>query len=357
MKRILRVLPQVIGVGLIVTILWIVGWEDTVTGADGTTVHGRVIESDDTHAVVRTDSGVVRVPIEDARSVRSGLRASAISLWRNPGLASLGVLAHLLALLATFLRWAVLLRGADLATPLADCVRVGWVGHFFASIIPGGVAGGDVVRSVYIARTHSGRKTRAVLTVWLDRIIGLAMLCAIAAVAVLLSPKGTRFDAARTIVLVLLGLFGIVCLGLLSRRLRRMFNFANWVGRLPMQHVVEEVRLAFNVFSDKKGSVILALLVALGGHGMFLLAFYFYGRAIGIELPMLALFVAVPVAQIMAAIPGLPGGWGVGDFAMFFFMPAAGVPAGLAVALSFLYRLNHTLLSLPGGLLLGRYGK
>ena len=57
--------------------------------------------------------------------------------------------------------------------------------------------------------------------------------------------------------------------------------------------------------------------------------------------------VAIPVAQILAAIPGLPGGWGVGDLAFFLCLPAVGVPPGQAVALFVTYCVAHTVISLP----------
>ena len=59
----------------------------------------------------------------------------------------------------------------------------------------------------------------------------------------------------------------------------------------------------------------------------------------------------MPVAQMAGNIPGLPAGWGFGDMAFYFFLPAAGVPVSIAVSLSFAYRAVFMLLSLPGGLL------
>jgi uncharacterized membrane protein YbhN (UPF0104 family) len=87
---------------------------------------------------------------------------------------------------------------------------------------------------------------------------------------------------------------------------------------------------------------------------LLLVAFYFYAGALGSWLTLLAVGAAIPVAQILSAIPGLPGGWGIGDYAYLTFLPAAGVAPATAVALSFTYRTLHTLLSVPGALMLGR---
>ena len=73
-------------------------------------------------------------------------------------------------------------------------------------------------------------------------------------------------------------------------------------------------------------------------------------RDTGERVTARARYCGILASRLTPAIPALPGGWGVGDAAFFAFLPAAGVPAGKAVALSLTYRLVHTLLSLPGGL-------
>jgi uncharacterized membrane protein YbhN (UPF0104 family) len=51
----------------------------------------------------------------------------------------------------------------------------------------------------------------------------------------------------------------------------------------------------------------------------------------------------------VSAVPGLPGGFGVGDLAFVALLPDAGVPAGTALALSFTYKTVHLLVALPAG--------
>ena len=108
------------------------------------------------------------------------------------------------------------------------------------------------------------------------------------------------------------------------------------------------------LYRDRPRYVVATLVTSFIGHFVILASFWAYGTALGARMDQYALFLAIPIAQIVSSIPGLPGGWGVGDFAFFFFLPAVGVPAGLAVALSFVYRASQTLLGLPGGLMLTR---
>jgi uncharacterized membrane protein YbhN (UPF0104 family) len=330
-----RLLAQGTGLVLIALVLWLVGWNDTVTDAGGTTHAGRVVSVTPSEAVFRDGR---RIPIEDERAVRRGLGGALASLGRSPWLFLAGVGLHLASLLLTFFRWGILLRGANLPTPLREVFRLGWVGHFLSNVVPGGVAGGDLIKSVYIARAHPERKTRAVVTVVMDRFLGLAAICAIAAAAVLLAPQLAQ--AAEMIGWIVAALGA----GALAAFLLR--------NRLPHTGVLGEVRLALETYRKAPRSLAVAAAVALCNNALVLAAFLFYGRAVGVELSLLAVGAAVPVAQMLSAVPALPGGWGVGDFAFYFFLPLAGVPAGLAVALSFVFRLSHTVLSLPGGLML-----
>ena len=348
MSRRVRIAAQVLGLGLIALVLWLVGWNDSVVGLDGREHRGRILERGPDFVRIETEQGLERVPVADATKARSGLRGSLVALGHNPKTALSGLALHFLALFAAFVRWHVLLAGADLKTPLRETMRLTWVGNFFATVVPGGVTAGDVIKSVYIARTHGDRKTRAVLTVWLDRIIGMVMLCVIAAAAALTAPADSRIASAQPVILAVLGI------SLVGVALLFWPRFAWLLEKLPFQGVVEEFRLALRVYRSRPAPLVWAGILSLVSHGFSLSAFFFYARAMDMDLSLLAVGAAIPVAQMMAAIPGLPGGWGTGELAMFFFLPAAGVPAAGAVALSITYRAAHTLLCLPGGLMLSK---
>ncbi|MHC4548095.1 MAG: lysylphosphatidylglycerol synthase transmembrane domain-containing protein [Planctomycetota bacterium] len=353
-RRLPRLLARAVGVLLIGVVLYLVGWNDRVTDREGTEHVGRIVARSDHEVVLRTGAGEQRIPIEDPRAVRDGLASAFATLARRPHLALLGALLHLLGMLTTFYRWHVLLAGADLATPLGAVCRFGWIAQFMASVLPGGITAGDLVKAFYVARTHDDRKTRAVVTIFVDRVVGLLALCFIACAAVFFAPMGSRLATARGIILGILaaGVAGTVLM--LSARVRHRLRLTHLLRRLPFQTVVREAEQAVEIYGRRPGVVAGGLLLSVFGHGCFLGAIYFYGAALGEWMSVIAIGVAVPVAQILSAIPALPGGWGVGDFAFFTFLPEAGVAAATAVAVSFTYRLLQTLLALPGGLWLGR---
>src|SRR4051812_36037801 len=66
------------------------------------------------------------------------------------------------AALSTFVRWWLLVRAVGLDFRLADGVRLGLVGYFFNTFLPGSV-GGDFVKAWHIAREQN-RRAGAVAT-------------------------------------------------------------------------------------------------------------------------------------------------------------------------------------------------
>src|SRR5262249_13869397 len=113
-------------------------------------------------------------------------------VWRNwypspdgnsPGLVTLlskqvhwasllcGAALYLPGLFLQFFRWYVLVRAQSLPFTVSNAIRLGLIGFFFNSVLPGSV-GGDLVKAAFIAKEQE-RKTVAVATVLIDRAIGL----------------------------------------------------------------------------------------------------------------------------------------------------------------------------------------
>ena len=82
-----------------------------------------------------------------------------------------GTLLFATGVLLTLIRWYLLVRCQGLPLTLGNAIRLGLIGCFFNLILLGSV-GGDVVKAAALAREQS-RRTVAVATVIMDRIIGL----------------------------------------------------------------------------------------------------------------------------------------------------------------------------------------
>ncbi|MHC4847755.1 MAG: lysylphosphatidylglycerol synthase transmembrane domain-containing protein [Planctomycetota bacterium] len=342
-------LGRAAGLGLIVVVLSLVGWADRVTDTEADEHTGRVVDVTETTATF-ADGSVV--PIDGVGEVKRGLRGPFLALLENPVPAVAGLLIHLFALFIIGLRWAILLRGANLPLPIRSVLRLHWVGHFLGTVVPGGLASGDVIKSLYVAHEHHCTRTRALVTAFTDRVLALLVLGVLACVALMAGPEGLQVETARTVVLALLVGGAVAGLLFYSAALRRVLRMHHLARKLPFPGVVAEAKEALLLYRGRPRHVVATLVAALVGHLALLAGFYLYGTALGAEMTVAVIFIAIPVAQVLSSVPGLPGGWGVGDLAYYLLLPAVGVPAGLAVALSFTFRVVQLLLGLPGGLML-----
>lgn len=261
------------------------------------------------------------------------------------------VLAALLVLaLATAWRWRWLVQALGLALSAKDAIRYTFYGIFFNLVVPG-ATGGDVVKAYYAAK-RTGVPTKAVVSVFVDRLVGLFALVLFAAAALFLGPDREGYRAPRTLVL------SVLCAGVgfsalvLSRRLRRGLGLSALLARLPFQHVWREVDAAFVLYRKHPASLGLGVLVSLGNHAGTAACAFLLARALGLtEVTLGTAMALVPVVGLLTAIPLLPGGWGVGELAFAYFFGQVGVAPSEAIGLSVVFRLAVLASGLPGGVL------
>jgi uncharacterized membrane protein YbhN (UPF0104 family) len=203
---------------------------------------------------------------------------------------------------------------------------------------------GDLLKIAYVA-DHSGRRqAEAVLTIFLDRILGLLGLCVVASAVVLwnlpaLLALGSEHRslqlAAYTVGLGSAG--GVVFVVLLELRerlvrLRPVAAMLNLGARLLPEKVTGLFRrlvAALELYRGCRGATGKALLLAVAVHSLLGLGLYFAGRGIhetGLR-PRYYLLTA-QVANTVAAIPLTPGGVGTRDVvAKEYFLAFGAEPA------------------------------
>lgn len=347
---------------LLVAVAWILSrqihWEDELLLRDGTVVLGRATESGDGGFDVRLPDGThLHVPAADVAQREDADEPVPAVSW---GLATLfgrlgaawpqGLLVHLLLaalLVLTSFRWWLLLRAVELDVRFPRALRLGWIGAFFNLAVPGST-GGDVVKAWYAARS-TGRPTRSVLSVFVDRAAGMLGLGVLAGLALVLQPPSRGFGAARVLVLLLVGVCVVVALLLAVPGLRRRLGLHALGRRLPFAGVRAEVSAAGALYGRRRGALLVALALSVLNHAGAAVAVWLLARALGVEgVHLTTAVVLVPLANLFSALPVVPGGWGVGELAFAYLFGQVGVPPTEAVSLSVLYRLGLLIVSVPG---------
>jgi uncharacterized membrane protein YbhN (UPF0104 family) len=263
---------------------------------------------------------------------------------------ALAVGVFLAGLLITFIRWYLLVRAQGLPFTLPSAIRLGLVGSYFNSFLPGSI-GGDIIKAACIAREQS-RRTVAVATVMIDRAMGL---CGLFWLVTLLGgffwAGGYLQDfvtqpqdqaALKTIILGASALTAAslvfwLLLGILPTR--RAEIFANRLLGIPrVGHSLSEFWRAMWMYRCQGRTIAIALGMSMLAHVGFVLTFYFAALTLASpgDIPSWgAHFLLVPVGMIIQAGIPTPGGVGGGE-AVYGFLykllssrPALGVKGSM----------------------------
>jgi glycosyltransferase 2 family protein len=257
-----------------------------------------------------------------------GLR-EAVQKPANYGAFVLALLICLVSVLLTFVRWYLLVRAQDLPFTFPAALRLGCVGYFFNTLLPGAV-GGDIIKATFIARAQS-RRTVAVATVLLDRAVGLCGLFWLAAIlGSLFWATGMLHEVARTPVAVttletiVIGSIGIMAASLLfwlvlgflsNERAGRIASGLEQMGKVG--HALAEFWRAVWLYRCRGRSIALALGLAIVGHAGFVLVFFFAAQTFtpAADIPSVGThFLIVPVGMTIQAGFPAPGGVGAAEY-------------------------------------------
>ncbi|HVS40539.1 MAG TPA: lysylphosphatidylglycerol synthase transmembrane domain-containing protein [Gemmataceae bacterium] len=286
----------------------------------------------------------------------------------NFGALSLAFVFLAVALPITYVRWWVLVRAQDLDFSVGAAFRLGTIGLFFSTFLPGSV-GGDLVKAAGIAREQS-RRTVAVATVVMDRLVGLwglFWLVALIGGGFWMSGglEGSAVGPSKLIVGVSLAVVALsltvwFALGLLSDA--RATALADRLARLPkVGGSVAELWRAVWMYRKRQASVFFALFLSLIGFLGFIPAFYYSSVTLGeagagLVPTLLQNFLFVPIGFVVQAVVPLPGGIGAGEYGFGKLFQWFGCPEPNGVLSSLVYRVVTLALSLLGYLVVAGMG-
>lgn len=251
--------------------------------------------------------------------------------------------------LGTTWRLQQLLRVQGVAIGLLSLFRLNLIGQFFSTVIPGAV-GGDLVKMGYLARLAPDRVPEAVLTVFVDRLVGLLGLMIVALLACLLNLDFVR-HAQGSLLWLLVGAFGIGAALFVLLLLAWMVptpSPARLVGR-----ILGRVRSGLKQFAGHPASLAQAVAVSMLTHSMVAALPWMLGRGLGEEsLSFLEYYLAVVIANALSALPITPAGLGSRDWIMAQFLQAEGAVKPFWGAIPALFSCCLVFWCLMGGVLL-----
>ena len=244
----------------------------------------------------------------------------------------IGVLVLVVVPMATF-RWWLLLRAIGVQVKPKQIFILTWIGNFFNTTLPGAVTG-DVVKGYYVikAQQEEGR-TRAFMTLLIDRFVGLFGLIVMAFLALVFNLElilsQERLHSLAWMITILFGgtvLFYTITLFPFKEG---RDPFIRFFQRLPAKKISLKVYSAFKSYQHQKTTLLLTLLLAIGIHTLIALLFFQVANLMGIEdMELATQFFLMPIGLITVAIPLAPGGIGIGHAAFESLYQLAGFSGG-----------------------------
>jgi hypothetical protein len=264
------------------------------------------------------------------------------------------VLIMPLSYVLTSIRWHLLLDSLGVRLTFFRSLVLNLVGAFYNAFMPG-TTGGDLIKAYYAAK-QTDLRTRAVLSVLIDRIIGLMALILVGGA---MAAYQWHIPDCRRVAVVSGVITGCVLMGLVvfySRRLRRWTGLDFVLKRLPMQRQVQKAVVAMEMYRDRPRPLVTALLLSFPVHVTAILSATFAGWAFRLPLPVFYYWVVVPVVALAGAIPVSPQGMGVMEAFTVELTRRHGVTIAQAFALTMSIRLVQVLWNLVAGVFVLRGG-
>ena len=276
---------------------------------------------------------VFRDPAKRAEMVSALARAN--SLWLFLGLAAYGVVE-----ICAGVRWQILLRVQGIVLSWRRVFALTMIGLCFNFVIPGGT-GGDVVKIFYLLKETAGKRTAALLSVLVDRLIGMIGLIVLAGFFTAThwtwltsSPHTARYV---WIVFVLLG-GSILAFGF-SFLLSGLGLVHRLPAKMPGREKLAKLALAYNLYGRAWKSSLAAFGLSLGVHLGYILTYYCAALAFASPdtrtPPPREFFAITPIVDTLVSLPISIGGIGVREGLFQIFLGnLCGVSEAVAVVIS-----------------------
>jgi len=369
--RVLRLVVALAGVSFIVLTLT---WRDHVVLPAGSELAGgTAIEAPTPFPVVERTPGSLIIDTsgtgDDSQHAvrRDALGRSAGSPRLQPGVlttlrrmdwpvAVVGLVVMAVVFPLQTWRWLLLMRCRRMAVGFMRAFRLTMAGLFFNFCMPG-TTGGDVVKAYYTAK-NSGQTTTAVISVLLDRVVGMIGLVLLAATV------GLMLWHEPWVWRITLGLWGglavlaIAATGYLWPGWRRVLGLDRLQGRLPGGELLARLDRAARAYRHHKATVAGTIAISLVVHACLMTSAALVGKALGVGHSFWLLIAVLPLVLLAGSVPITFQGLGVMEWLTLALLLDPGEPelatANQLVGMLLLFRLCMLAYALLGSLVLLR---
>lgn len=260
----------------------------------------------------------------------------------------LSLLLFFTGIFLTQVRWHLMMRAQDLGMGIWNTIRIGFIGFFFNTLLPGAV-GGDLVKAAAVCKNQS-RKSVAVTIILLDRAIALwGLIFFSGASGVIFWSLGYletgSSSAAKTLIRYNLSFCLITAFGWYILKWLPLWRVERFERRLRtyVANPAAEFWLTFWRYRKMPRVILLSFLISWSAHICLTIAFYMAAQVLKDSQAIPGLwehFLIVPIGLVIQAAPMFPGGAGIGEFGFGALYSWFGADRAMGVLASLVQRIG-----------------
>lgn len=245
--------------------------------------------------------------------------------------------ASISLLVSTFIsanRWRFFLQINGIYEPIFALWRIGLISLFHGLLLPGS-QGGDLIRIYHIEKRHPNKFGVAGSTVFVERLIGLVLLCGFSLLALPFVRAAEDFMVLGAVILMMNVLLWLGLGMVMSQKLHGYYARHNFRSAVLANAVdyIKKFHLAVISFPYKRAlSSSLFLISCFQISLVFVI--YLVFLAYGYDIAFVQHLAIYPIVAVLAMIPVSVAGLGVREGLFIYFYGLLGVPANVAIGAS-----------------------
>lgn len=260
-------------------------------------------------------------------------------------IALLAVCGYSLTIIVNSVKWWLLARAGNVRVPYLRAVKAVFIG-MFANCFGIGTITGDMLRGVVLSRGKP-QKLEAIVSVFADRALGLAMLSLVGVTATA-TLSGHHLETIFVYILCTVALLILA---------------AWFIGPLVILKIIPKerplhakIRQVIDVFARDPLTIILACCISIVFHLMQITLQYLIATGINIDVSLASMLVTIPFVNILSTLPISWNGLGVREHA-YIILLAQVFSKEQAVAVGAVWLFGMTVSGLLGGIVAALTGE
>ncbi len=261
----------------------------------------------------------------------------------------LAILAYGAIFLLGSLRWKILLEAHRIRLTFLRILQLFFIGLFFNNFLPS-LTGGDIVKAYYVSKETS-KRAEAVMTIIVDRGVGLLALFFLGTIAGILNWNQPQMRGPVLTIFLLFVISLILIISVFNRKVLEKASRRNQGNPKPsrIRELFEKLYRAFYYYKSCPWVLAKAFFLSLLLQTLMIIINYQIARGMGIRNVGIGyFFLFIPIISTISAIPISVAGWGIGEMSYKEYFGYVGIAPGISVSISLVLRLMLLAWSLVG---------